>query len=70
MAPALRPETLSSAAPRTRNGTLLRMTEVIADVLRSRRFTPRVAALSGPSFARSGARRSNGRDRGVLPTAQ
>ena len=32
------------------------MTEVIADVLRSRKFTPRVAALSGPSFAKEVAR--------------
>ena len=38
------------------NGTLLRMTEVISDVLRSRKFTPRVAALSGPSFAKEVAR--------------
>jgi glycerol-3-phosphate dehydrogenase (NAD(P)+) len=37
-------------------GTLLRMTEVIADVLRSLKFTPRVGALSGPSFAKEVAR--------------
>ena len=57
MAPALRPETLFvSCTKGLENGTLLRMTEVIADVLRSRRFTPRVAALSGPSFAKEVAR--------------
>ena len=37
-------------------GTLLRMTEVIQDVLRTRKFTPRIAALSGPSFAKEVAR--------------
>src|ERR1017187_8654041 len=38
------------------NATLLRMTEVIADVLRTRKFTARVGALSGPSFAKEVAR--------------
>jgi len=57
MAPALRPETLFvSCTKGLEGGTLLRMTEVIADVLRSRHFTPRVAALSGPSFAKEVAR--------------
>jgi glycerol-3-phosphate dehydrogenase (NAD(P)+) len=36
--------------------TLLRMSEVITDSLRSQRFTPRIGALSGPSFAREVAR--------------
>jgi glycerol-3-phosphate dehydrogenase (NAD(P)+) len=36
--------------------TLLRMTEVIADALRPRHFTPHVGALSGPSFAKEVAR--------------
>ena len=56
-ATSLRPETLFvSCTKGLENGTLLRMTEVIADVLRSRQFTPRLAALSGPSFAREVAR--------------
>ena len=57
MAPALHPEILFvSCTKGLEDGTLLRMTEVIADVLRSRQFTPRVAALSGPSFAKEVAR--------------
>ena len=36
--------------------TLLRMSEVITDVLRARHFSPRVGALSGPSFAKEVAR--------------
>jgi glycerol-3-phosphate dehydrogenase (NAD(P)+) len=36
--------------------TLLRMTEVISDTLRARGFTPRIGALSGPSFAKEVAR--------------
>jgi len=36
--------------------SLLRMTEVIADVLRTRKFTPRFGALSGPTFAKEVAR--------------
>ena len=57
MAPALRPEMLLvSCTKGLEDGTLLRMTEVIADVLRGRTFVPRVAALSGPSFAKEAAR--------------
>jgi glycerol-3-phosphate dehydrogenase (NAD(P)+) len=57
MAPSLRPETLFvSCTKGLENGTLLRMTEVIGDVLQSRHFTPRIAALSGPSFAKEVAR--------------
>lgn len=57
MAPSLRPETLFvSCTKGLEDGTLLRMTEVIADVLRTRQFTPRVGALSGPSFAMEVAR--------------
>jgi len=57
MAPALHPETLFvSCTKGLEDGTLLRMTEVIADVLRNRRITARVAALSGPSFAKEVAR--------------
>jgi glycerol-3-phosphate dehydrogenase (NAD(P)+) len=36
--------------------TLLRMTEVIQDVLGKQHFAPRVGALSGPSFAKEVAR--------------
>src|SRR3984957_18886942 len=57
MAPMLGPETLFvSCTKGLEDGTLLRMTEVIADVLRDRKFTPRLAALSGPSFAKEVAR--------------
>lgn len=57
MAPGLHPETLFvSCTKGLEDGTLLRMTEVINDVLRSRYFTPRLAALSGPSFAKEVAR--------------
>src|SRR3984957_3030616 len=57
MAPALRPEMLLVRCTKGLEvGTLLRMTEVIADVLRGRTFVPRVAALSGPSFAKEAAR--------------
>jgi glycerol-3-phosphate dehydrogenase (NAD(P)+) len=38
------------------DGTLLRMTEVIADVLRRDKFSPHIGALSGPSFAKEVAR--------------
>ena len=56
MAPSLRPEILFvSCTKGLEDGTLLRMTEVIGDVLRSQ-LTPRVAALSGPSFAKEAAR--------------
>lgn len=57
MAPHLIPEMLYvSCTKGLEGGTLLRMTEVIADVLRTRKFTPRVGALSGPSFAKEVAR--------------
>ena len=57
MAPALRPDTLIvSCTKGLEDVTLLRMTEVIADVLRKRHFSPRVGALSGPSFAKEVAR--------------
>jgi glycerol-3-phosphate dehydrogenase (NAD(P)+) len=57
VSPALRPEMLFvSCTKGIEEGTLLRMTEVIADVLRSLKFTPRVGALSGPSFAKEVAR--------------
>jgi len=57
MAPSLRPGMLFvSCTKGLEDGTLLRMTEVIADVARSRGFSPRVGALSGPSFAREVAR--------------
>lgn len=57
MAPSLRPEMLFvSCTKGLEDGSLLRMTEVIADVLRSRKFTPRIGALSGPSFAKEVAR--------------
>ncbi len=44
-----------SATKGIENGTLLRMSEVIEQVL-GERFAPRVAALSGPTFAREIAR--------------
>ena len=57
MAADLHPETLFvSCTKGLEDGTLLRMTEVIADVLRTHKFTPRVGALSGPSFAKEVAR--------------
>jgi glycerol-3-phosphate dehydrogenase (NAD(P)+) len=57
IASALRPETLVvSCTKGLENGTLLRMSELIAEVLRPRKFTPRVGALSGPSFAKEVAR--------------
>jgi glycerol-3-phosphate dehydrogenase (NAD(P)+) len=53
----LRPETLVvSCTKGLENGTLLRMSELIAEVLRPQKFTPRVGALSGPSFAKEVAR--------------
>jgi glycerol-3-phosphate dehydrogenase (NAD(P)+) len=55
--PSLDPQTLVvSCTKGLENGTLLRMSEVIADVLRARKFTPRIGALSGPSFAKEVAR--------------
>lgn len=57
MAPALHPDTLIvSCTKGLENATLLRMTEVISDVLRKSKFSPRVGALSGPSFAKEVAR--------------
>jgi glycerol-3-phosphate dehydrogenase (NAD(P)+) len=57
MAPALDPQTLIvSCTKGLENETLLRMSEVISDVLRARKFTPRIGALSGPSFAKEVAR--------------
>jgi glycerol-3-phosphate dehydrogenase (NAD(P)+) len=58
MAPWLRPEMLFvSATKGIENDTLLRMDEVITQVLRERcGFTPRIGALSGPSFAREVSR--------------
>ncbi len=57
MVPALHPETLLvSCTKGLENTTLFRMTEVIAEVARGRNFTPRVGALSGPSFAKEVAR--------------
>jgi glycerol-3-phosphate dehydrogenase (NAD(P)+) len=57
MAPSLRPEILFvSCTKGLEDGTLFRMTEVIEDVMRTRKFTPRVGALSGPSFAKEVAR--------------
>ncbi len=57
MAPWLHAETLIvSCTKGLENATLSRMTEVIADVMRQRKFSPRVGALSGPSFAKEVAR--------------
>lgn len=57
MASSLRPETMVvSCTKGLENATLLRMTEVIADVLRKGEFALRVGALSGPSFAKEVAR--------------
>jgi glycerol-3-phosphate dehydrogenase (NAD(P)+) len=57
MAPALPPDTLLvSCTKGLEDRTLSRMTEVIADVLRSRKLTARLGALSGPSFAKEVAR--------------
>lgn len=44
-----------SATKGIENGTLLRMSEVITDVI-GRKFPPRVAVLSGPTFAKEIAR--------------
>lgn len=57
MAQWLRPEMLFvSATKGVENDTLLRMSEVIGEVVkRYCGFTPKVAALSGPSFAREAA---------------
>ena len=56
MGPLLRPGTLFvSATKGLERGTLLRMSQVIAEVL-APRFPARVAVLSGPTFAREVAR--------------
>ncbi len=56
MLPHLKPEMiLVSASKGLENETLMRMSEVIADVTCSR-FAPNVVALSGPSFAAEVAR--------------
>ena len=53
----LKPETvIVSATKGVENGTLMRMTQIIRDVLRDR-FEPRVVSLSGPSFAREVAQK-------------
>ncbi len=59
MLPFLRPDTMFvSATKGIENDTLLRMTEVIVEVLRggNGNFRARLGALSGPSFAREVAR--------------
>ena len=58
MAPQLRPEMLFvSATKGIENESLLRMTQVIGEVVKqSCGFSPRIAALSGPSFAKEVAR--------------
>jgi glycerol-3-phosphate dehydrogenase (NAD(P)+) len=57
MAPNLRVEMLFvSCTKGLENETLLRMSEVICNTLRIRKFTPRIGALSGPSFAKEVAR--------------
>lgn len=58
MGPHLRPEMLFvSATKGIENDSLLRMSEVITDVVHTGRgFVPRVAALSGPTFAKEVAK--------------
>jgi glycerol-3-phosphate dehydrogenase (NAD(P)+) len=58
MAPHLQPQMIFvSATKGIEQGTLLRMTQVATDVASSTRgFEPRIAALSGPSFATEVAR--------------
>jgi glycerol-3-phosphate dehydrogenase (NAD(P)+) len=57
MAPALRAEMLFvSCTKGLEDRSLLRMTEVISDVLRQHKITPKIGALSGPSFAKEVAR--------------
>ena len=58
MQPHLRPDMMIvSATKGLEEGTLLRMTEVICELVQnSRGFLPRLAALSGPSFAKEVAR--------------
>lgn len=54
MAPMLKPEMLFvSATKGIENDSLLRMSEVIAEVVKQKRgFAPRIGALSGPTFAK------------------
>ena len=57
MAPHLTSDVLFvSCTKGLEDGTLLRMSEVIADVVGRRSFSPRIGALSGPSFAKEVAR--------------
>ncbi len=58
ISPHLTPEMqLVSATKGIENDTLMRMSEVIADLVKSSRgFAPRIAALSGPTFAKEVAR--------------
>jgi glycerol-3-phosphate dehydrogenase (NAD(P)+) len=58
MAPHLDPEVLFvSATKGIENDTLLRMDEVITEVIQGERgFRPRIGALSGPSFAKEAAK--------------
>ena len=56
MLPHAPPEALYvSATKGLENGSLMRMSEVLLEVLKSR-FTPRIGVLSGPTFAREVAR--------------
>ena len=57
MRPHLKPEMLLvSATKGVEEKTLLRMTEVIAQIVHQDGFLPRIGALSGPSFAKEVAR--------------
>src|SRR5256884_8256750 len=57
MRPHLKPEMLlASATKGVEEKTLLRMTEVISQIVRRDGFLPRIGALSGPSFAKEVAR--------------
>ncbi len=57
MATAIPRETIFvSCTKGLEDGTLMRMTEVIEDVMSRRGFTAKVSALSGPSFAKEVAR--------------
>src|SRR5437016_552737 len=57
MHPHLKPEMLLvSATKGVEEKTLLRMTEVISQIIRRDSFVPRIGALSGPSFAKEVAR--------------
>jgi glycerol-3-phosphate dehydrogenase (NAD(P)+) len=57
MQPSLMPEMLFvSATKGLEEGSLLRMSEVMAQVLSGKNFAPRIGAMSGPSFAMEVAR--------------